>query len=136
MIRLKGSNKSVSPAGEGLNIAGLLGRIAQRPPQFIHRGVQTVLEINERPLAPDPFTQLLAGDHFAGVCQQDQQDLKRLSGQPNANAALEQFPGYGVHLKRSECKAGRRLGVGRQMSQGYHRPKMADDTDRLPTHLQ
>jgi hypothetical protein len=75
--------------------------------------VETVLEIDERPFLPDPLTQLLVCNHVAGMRQQDQQNLKRLTGQTDTYAALEQLPRWNIHFKGSEGQPSRRLRLGR-----------------------
>ena len=69
---LQGSDKTISAARERFNVAGIFRRIAERAPKLIHCRVQAVLEIDKRPGDPNVLAQLLAGNHFAGMCQQDQ----------------------------------------------------------------
>jgi hypothetical protein len=78
-------------------------RIAQCPPQFVHRRIQAMLEIHEGPVAPDLLAQLLARDHLAGTGQQRQQNLEGLTGQTDTIPVLAQFARRGIHFKRPEC---------------------------------
>jgi hypothetical protein len=68
---LQDSDESVSPPRLRLNVARILRGITQRPPEFIHRRIEAVLEIDEsRP--PDLLAQLLTADQFAWMRQQDE----------------------------------------------------------------
>jgi hypothetical protein len=77
--RLQVSNKPVSAPGYGFDVPRIVGRVAQRSPELVHGRVQTVFKIDKRFSSPDLFAQLFAGNQFAGMCQQDQQNLERLA---------------------------------------------------------
>ena len=64
-----------------------------------------MLKIDEGLIGPNLLAQLLSGDHITRVVQQNQKNLERLTGQPNAQAAPAQFACCGIHLKRSKCHA-------------------------------
>jgi hypothetical protein len=64
-----------------------------------------MVKIDEGPLAPDLLAQLLPGDHVTRMGQQYQQDLERLTGQPDAQAVPAQFARSGIDVKRPECRA-------------------------------
>jgi hypothetical protein len=53
------------------DVSWILGGIAQRPPEFIHRRIQAVLEIDEGGPSPNLFPLLLAGNQFACMRQQN-----------------------------------------------------------------
>jgi hypothetical protein len=106
-----GSYESIAAARHGFDVSRILGRIAQSASQLIHRGVEAVLEIDERPFLPDPLTQLVVCNHIPGMRQQGQQDLKRLAGQTNTYSALEQLPRWNIHFKGSEGQPSGRLGL-------------------------
>jgi hypothetical protein len=68
-------------------IRGLVQRVAQT----IYRGVQAVFEINKSIRGPEQGPQLFASDQVAGMVQEQFQDLKGLSGNTYALAAVMQF---------------------------------------------
>src|SRR5262249_7057230 len=45
--------EAVAPAGERLDVAGLVRRIVERAPQLVHRLVEPVLEVREHGLGPE-----------------------------------------------------------------------------------
>jgi hypothetical protein len=101
-MSLHGSYEAVSATRHRFDIPRILSGIAQHPPKLIHSSVEAVLEINKRPFVPDPLAQSFASNHIAGMGQYGQQNLKRLLGETDANAALEQMPCRNVDFKRSE----------------------------------
>lgn len=75
----QGSDESISAARLRFDVPGILGGVSQRPPQLVDCRVQAVLEIDEGSLAPDLLAQLFTGNQFAGMRQQDQQNLEWLA---------------------------------------------------------
>ena len=69
-----------------------------------------VAAIDKRSGDPYLLAQLLAGNHFAGMCEEYQQNLEGLTGQADSNASFAQLGGTSIHFKRSESQAG--LGLG------------------------
>ena len=55
-----GCNETVPLAGQRFDASGFLSRIAQRSPELIHGGIQTMFEIDESSLGPGLLAQLLA----------------------------------------------------------------------------
>jgi hypothetical protein len=45
------------------------------------------------------------------VVKQENQNSEGLTSKPNPDAALEQFPGAGIHFERPECHASGSLGL-------------------------
>jgi hypothetical protein len=72
VARIHGSDEAISAAGLRFDVSWILGGVAQCPPEFIHGGIQAVLEIYESLPGPDFLAQLLAANQFAWPCQQDQ----------------------------------------------------------------
>jgi hypothetical protein len=58
-------DESIATFCNGLNVAGLISRIAQCLPQPGDRAVQTVIEINKRIRGPELLVQILPGHQFA-----------------------------------------------------------------------
>jgi hypothetical protein len=57
-------------AGQGFDELGILGRVAQRLPEFLDRMVQAVVELDERVCGPQAGAQFVPGDHFSGAFDQ------------------------------------------------------------------
>jgi hypothetical protein len=95
-------DESVSAAGDGFDVARLVGGIAQGPPEPINGGVEAMIEVDKRAVAPDFGEQLLARHQFTGLFEEGQQDLEGLAGQPDSTAIFEEFAGRGVHFKWTE----------------------------------
>jgi len=88
----------VAAAGNGLNEAWILRRVAQRFTNLVDGFVQAVIEVHDR-LAPKFLTQLFPGYQLSGLFQKHRQDLKRLLLQPDVQATLRQFPGSKIDLE-------------------------------------
>jgi len=102
-LPLNGTDESVTAAGHGFDIPRRIGGVAQGASELVHRGVNTMLEIDKRLVAPDLLPQLLTSDEFPRLGKQRQENLARLPGQANAQAALAQLARENIHFKRSEC---------------------------------
>ena len=92
--------------------------VAQRFAQLPHRAIEGQIEVDERVGGPEPLPQLLARDDVAGMFQEQLQNLKRLIGQPNLDAAFSQLsrPEIGLEQSKSDdlrARAGR-TGIGRR----------------------
>jgi hypothetical protein len=85
---LQAPNEPVSACRHCLDVPGVLSRITQRPPELVYGGVQPALEIDEGAFVPKLLPQLVPGNQVAGMFQQQKQNPKRLSGQPDTNSAL------------------------------------------------
>ena len=88
------SDEAVSTARYGLDISRMLSRVAQRPPQLVNRRVDPMLEIDERPIAPEPLTKLLTRHKTTVVGEQQQQNFKRLARKANAYSAFSEPPAW------------------------------------------
>src|SRR6185503_17082517 len=62
--------------------------VAKRGAQALDRGVQAVLEVDERALGPETLTQLVTGDDLAGPLEHEPEDLERLLLQAHPRAAV------------------------------------------------
>jgi hypothetical protein len=98
-----------APEANSFDIPGVLSGVSKGPPQLVHRRIEAVLEVDEGAILPDLRSQMLAGDHLARGLEQLHQDFEGLTGQPDANAALEQLTGGGVDLKGPETQSARCL---------------------------
>ena len=97
---------------------GTLGVVAERRPEALHGGIQSVLEVHERAVRPQTLSKLLARQHLARLLEQHDQHLERLILQPQACAVLAQLACVEVELEppeskpRSDCRAGSVHGQG------------------------
>ena len=94
--------KTIADAGESLDKARVLGSIANRLPQLLHRRIQAVLEIDKRVGRPQRCAQHIAGHHFSPHLQQHDQDLEGLTLQLDADAVFAQLRRIGENLKIAE----------------------------------
>jgi hypothetical protein len=67
-----------------------------------------VLEIDERAIWPKPLPQLLACHEVAGSCQQQRQNLERLSRKVEANACLPQLTRVEIQFENAELDKAKR----------------------------
>ena len=93
---------------------GPIGRIAQRLAQPADRRVQAVLEVDEDLVAPQPPTQRVPRDDFAGPLEQRREHLERLFAQVDANAALAQLPQRQIDFEAFEAHDSRHRGRFRE----------------------
>src|SRR6266851_5073624 len=97
-----GNKEPIASLGNCLNVAGIIGVIVQRLPQFAHRHTKAAVKINERIVTPEAASKFLPADDFSGVFQErDEQPMGKLL-QPYASPVLQEFPRGGVYLKRAE----------------------------------
>lgn len=111
------SNKAIAPPGESLNEPGAVCRIPKRLPQLRHRGIQTSFELDKRVIRPQTLAEDLAGYHFAAILKQDAENAEGLVLQFDSNAALPQFPRFGIQFEASEAvfrRSGDRLSHGKE----------------------
>jgi len=80
--------EAVAVTRNGFDVARVLGGIAQRGPQLGHGFVQAAVKINEGVHRPELVAKLFPSHHFAGVIEQEAQDLEGLFLQLDSNAAL------------------------------------------------
>ena len=85
---LHGRDEPVAAFGQGFDVAGVFGGVGQRFAYLIDRRAQAVVEVDHGLGAPDLLLQFLAGNDFSRTAEQDGQQLKRLTLQLDANAAL------------------------------------------------
>jgi hypothetical protein len=69
-----------------------------------------VLEIDERPMRPEPLTELFPSDHLTRPLEQRQQHAQGLLLQRNAEAALAELAIRQIQLERAESVNARAAG--------------------------
>src|SRR5438270_5274302 len=75
---INGSDEAISASGQGFNKSRIVCRIPQRLANFVHRGIQSMLEIDEGISRPKALSQLLSRDQLARVRKKRSKNLKWL----------------------------------------------------------
>ena len=88
--------------GNGLDVAGVLGIIAKRLPQFANGYTEAAVEVDKRIVAPDAMAQVVAGDHLSGIFQKNDQKPEWLLLQLHPIPVFQEFARDGIHLERAE----------------------------------
>jgi len=98
-------DKTIARPGNRADEQGLLVDVAQRPAQFVERGVQIRIEIERIIVGPNARADLLAGYHTARFFEQGAQNLKRLFLQPHRLFATVEDSRAEVGFKRTKTDA-------------------------------
>ena len=93
-------------ARNGFDKTRVFRRVAQGFAQSADRVIQTVFELDERFLGPEPFLKLLSGDDFPGMLEESEQNLQRFFVQFDSDALLAQLPCRRIHFERAETHRG------------------------------
>ena len=89
-------DETVTPARERFEIARRAALVAERRPQLLDAGVQTMVEADERSTGPENVAQVVPTDHLARVLDQMLQQCARLRTQYHAAAPPPQFAAFRV----------------------------------------
>ena len=92
----------------------------KRVPQSIHRGIDTMIELDNRIVRPEAFPNLLARNHFPGRFEQHPEYLKGLILKPDPEAVFEQLGRPHIELKRAETDIGSRAAARAGFSSRLH----------------
>jgi hypothetical protein len=84
-------DEAIAAAGDGLNVARAVGRIAENIAEFFDGAVQAGFEVHKGAGRPQLLLQLFARDNFTGMLEQELKDSKRLLGKAKPGAVLVQF---------------------------------------------
>src|SRR5262249_23151769 len=79
--------------------------VAERRAQPLDGGVEPVLEVDERPVGPEPAPQLLARQDFIGLLQEHQQYFEGLILQAQADTILAKLARPHVELEAAKTKS-------------------------------
>lgn len=79
-------------AWQGFDETRLPGVVAERSAELSHGGVDAVLEVNKNIGGPKPLLKFLAGDPLARPFQENDQNLKGETLQPDFYPVFEQLP--------------------------------------------
>src|ERR1700751_2860532 len=94
--------EAISALGNGLDVAGVLGIITQRLPQFANGNSEAAIEVDKRIVAPDAMAQVVAGNHLSGVFQKNDQKPEWLLLQLYPVPVFPEFARVAIHLERAE----------------------------------
>lgn len=97
---MHGGHESVPEARQGLYIARLIGRIAERLPDLIDGRIEAMLEVTSSYSGPEAVAKIFTGYHVAGPIEKPAQNLARLWGEFDSVPVLAQFSGHRVEFKR------------------------------------
>ena len=92
--------QTVTTAGQGFDVARIVGGGPQCLAQPIHGGADAVLELHYGVIRPQPLADFFAAHHFAGMLQQHRENQKGLFGETNRlGTVLAQLTGAKVEFK-------------------------------------
>jgi hypothetical protein len=74
----RGSEETVSPLGNGLNVPRILGIIPQGLPQFANRDAKAAVKVDKRVSLPDAILDLLPADYTPRIFQKYDQQAEGL----------------------------------------------------------
>jgi hypothetical protein len=64
------SNEPIAASVQSLYETRGLGGVGQCGPQFVHRSIETAVEVNERVVGPKHMAQFIPGDYLTGMLEQ------------------------------------------------------------------
>ena len=76
-LRFKLANEPIPPPRQCLDKSWIFRRVAERLTNFVNGGIQVVIDINKG-VGPETLLQLLAGDDFAMLLEQNDEYLESL----------------------------------------------------------
>ena len=101
------SDEAISAPLHGFDVTRILRQSPSARRSLLTTAFKPCSKVDKRPVAPNRVAQLLAGNHFPGMLEQDQKNLKWLAGQADADAAPAQFTRGRIEFERSERNASR-----------------------------
>jgi len=96
-------DESVATTRHRLDEPRCIRRVSERIAQPANGGIQAVFKVDECFRRPQSLPQLLPCDELAGTLEQRLENLKRLIGQVDPDAALPQLTRAQVQLERAEA---------------------------------
>ena len=108
----------------------IVGVVAERRAQPLDRGVQAVLEIDERPGRPQALPQLFTRHDFARTIEHHRENFERLILKPDADSALPQLARAQIDFEGPES-----LDVRRASFQRQHRKEKFTSLARRSGHF-
>ena len=102
-------DEAIAPAGQCLDKARIIGRVAERLPNLIDSRSEGVLEVDNRVFAPEMKLKIFSRDNLARVLQQDGEYLERLALDLDSLAGLPELTALQISLEESKGHSGRTL---------------------------
>jgi hypothetical protein len=96
------SDEAVAALGDGLDVNGRVGDVAQGVAQFHHRGVKAVVEVDEGIGGPEYPAEIFAADEFAAVLEEIDKHPERLLADTDGNAVAPQLEIASINFKDTE----------------------------------
>ena len=94
----------------GLDEGRFVRRVAKSPANLSNRGVDAGLDVDEDVLAPQPIDDVFAGHQLTSPLDQHDQEVHRLSFEPDRAAAAAQLVAGDVQLELAEAEDSARVG--------------------------
>jgi len=104
-----GGDKAIAAASERFDKARAFGRVAEGFADLVDGAVEALVEIGEGARRPKLLAELLAGDDFAGMSDEEGEDLKGLFLQLHLDAVLVELTGPRIQNEGSETDSPRRV---------------------------
>ena len=111
MNGLDRSDEAVGTTGNCFDEPWRVGIAAERGAEPLHRGIQVVLEVDERVVRPQLVAERLARDNLARPLHEQREDALRLVLQPDPRARFSQFAGGPIELEEAEARPPGVLGL-------------------------
>ncbi len=92
------TDESVSAPVQRLDKSWIFRRVAERLTNLVNGGIQVVIDIHKG-VGPEALLQLLAGDDFAVLLEQNDEYLERLAAQLQLDPAFAHFTGVKIYLE-------------------------------------
>ena len=98
-------HEPVPAAVERFDESWALGVVSNSRPEPFDRGVESVLEVHEGAVRPQPQPQIIACNHFPWLTQQHDQHFERLILQADSPTILSEFARPHVEREAPESKS-------------------------------
>jgi hypothetical protein len=96
------SDEAVPLPRQSLDIARAVGRVAERLPDLLHRGIQASVKLHKGIGGPKLVPELVACYNLAWTLDEKAQELRRLCSELEPDAALPKFRALGRKLENPE----------------------------------
>jgi hypothetical protein len=127
-----GSDEAVAALGDGLDVDGRVGDVAQGVAEFHHGGVEAVVKVDERVGGPEDPTEVFAADELAGVLEEIGKHPEGLLADTDRNAVAPQFEIARVDFKDAETPDLRGILLDCQRRSPRPRCPWAESSTRVP----
>jgi hypothetical protein len=105
---MEGADPTVAAPLYGLDEDGIVGGISEGVAQAHDGAADALLKIDEDVGGPKGLTELLAGDHHPGTCQQEREHTERKILETNLDPVPAEFTGAQISFEYTEANRSRR----------------------------